>query len=91
MQGIVEDTYAPVVDFTTITVALAVAVQKGYFIDQIDVRTAFLHGDVDPDIYVTPPEGIDLCKPYEAVKLRKGLHGLKQRPRLWSDKWGTVM
>lgn len=47
LQGVVENTFAPVIDFTIVRTALAIEVQKGFFIEQLDVRTAFLHGEVD--------------------------------------------
>lgn len=47
LQGILEDTYAPVIDFTTVRVALASGVQKGYMIRHFDVRIVFLHGELE--------------------------------------------
>ena len=57
----------------------------------MDVKTAFLHGDIDDDVYVSPPRGMGICRSGEVLKLRKGLYGLKQAPRLWNDKWKRVM
>ena len=90
-QGFVEKTYAPVVDFTTVRLCLALAVQRNYSIQQLDVKTAFLHGDIDGEVYVYPPEGIAVCEEGKVLKLLKGLYGLKQAPRLWYDKWNEVM
>lgn len=42
-------------------------------------------------MYVLPPNGIKLCGPDQALKLRCGLYGLKQEPRLWNEKWHSVM
>lgn len=91
MQGIIDGTYAPVVDFTTVRVALSIAVMRGYHIHQMDVATAFLHGDVDEEIYITSPGGISLCKPSQMLPLYKGLYPLKQAPRMWNIKWGSVL
>ena len=91
LQGVVEYTYAPVVDFTTVRVALAIGIQKGYCIHQLDIRTAFLHGDIDEEVYVKPPEGISASDIHSCMKLRKSLYGLKQAPRLWHHKWRDVM
>lgn len=92
-QGQVELTYSPVVDFTTVRTALAVAVRRGYIVHQMDVTTAFLHGKIDEEIYVTLPTGIQkpLCKPGEVLRLSKGLYGLKQASKLWNEKWRSVM
>ena len=91
LQGDVKETYAPVVDFTTVRTALTVAVQRGYSILQLDICTAFLHGDIDGDVYITPPDGVDVCEERQVLKLRRGLYGLKQAPRLWNQKWLEVM
>lgn len=90
-QGNVDHTFAPVVDFSTIRIALSVAVRRRYHIHQMDIRTAFLHGDINADVFISPPEGVVLCQPNEMLKLRKGLYGLKQSPRLWHEKWLSVM
>ena len=91
LQGDVRETYAPVVDFTTVITALTVAVQRGYSTLQLDICTAFLHGDIDGDVYITPPDGDDVCGERQVLKLRRGLYGLKQAPRLWNQKWLEVM
>ena len=90
LQGSVEFTYAPVVDFTTVRMCLALAVQKRYVIHQMDVRTAFLHGQIDQEIYVKPPKGLQ-CMNEPVMRLQKGLYGLKQSPRLWNQRWCEVM
>ena len=51
-QGSVVNTYAPVADFTTVRVVLAVGIQRRYVMHQIDVKTAFLHGEMDSQVYV---------------------------------------
>ena len=91
LQGQVLDTFAPVVDFNAVRIALSVAVQKGLHIHQLDIRTAFLHGDIDDDVYVSPPDGLPISGSPEALKLPKGLYGLKQAPRLWNEKFQTIV
>ena len=91
LQGDVEQTFAPVVDFTTVRTCLTVAVQRKYFIHQMDVRTAFLHGKIDTDVYIRAPDGLTLCNDGQMLKLQRGLYGLKQAPRLWQEKWMSVM
>ena len=92
MQGQVDGTYSPVVDFSTVRLALAIAVEQNLLVHQMDVRTAFLNGEIDSDVYILPPvdSRISLA-PGKALKLRKGLYGLKQAPRLWMDKWKSVV
>lgn len=58
----------------------------------MDVRTAFLHGVIDEDVYITPPKGSGIrLQEGKALKLKKGLYGLKQAPKLWYLKWKEVM
>lgn len=57
MQGNVDFTYAPVVDFNTVRAALSIAVKRNYVVHQMDVRTAFLHREIDEDVYIQPPSG----------------------------------
>ena len=91
LQEEVENTFAPVVGFNTVLTVLTAAIRKGMVIQQMDVKTAFLHGDIDDDVYVSPPRGLDICRSGEVLRLRKGLYGLKQAPSLWDDKWKRVM
>ena len=92
LQGNVEHTFAPVIDFTTIRVVLSIAVQKGMEIHQMDVRTAFLHGEIDDTVFIFPPDVADITIPGgHALKLQKGLYGLKQAPRFWFEKWVHIM
>lgn len=92
LQGYTDHTYAPVVGFATIRCAPSIAVSGGYAIIRLDVQTAFLHADIDSDVYRSLPEGFNLKRQGgQAFKLHKGLYGLKQAPTLWYDKWNSVM
>lgn len=87
MQGEVDHTYSPVVEFITIITALALAVHREYHVHQLCVRTAFLHGRIDEDVYVLPSEGCGITLTRgKALKLNKALYGQKQSPLLWYDK-----
>ncbi|KAJ0551653.1 putative RNA-directed DNA polymerase [Helianthus annuus] len=82
-----EETFAPVARFETIRVVLAVAAQRGWLVHQLDVKSAFLNGELDEDIYVEQPEGYKLKNSEDKVyKLKKALYGLKQAPRAWYAK-----
>lgn len=80
-----EETFAPVAKLTTIRIFLAVGVQCGYHFHQMDVKTAFLHGDLKEQIFMEAPEGISL-NDNEVFQLNKSLYGLKQSPRCWNEK-----
>ena len=79
------ETFAPVAKFPTIRALLSMAATQEMELQQMDVKTAFLNGSVDEEIYMDQPEGF--VKPGEAhlvCKLQKSLYGLKQAPRAWN-------
>ena len=81
------ETFAPVVKLTTIRVLLAIAAVLDFEIEQMDVVTAFLNGDLTEDIYMQVPEGLKNPENENKVcKLQKSLYGLKQAPRQWYAK-----
>jgi hypothetical protein len=75
-------TYAHVSRVTTLRVMLAVAAYRQWKVHQIDIKTAFLHGDIDTEVYMEQPEGFS-DDPNMVCKLDKCLYGLKQAPRAW--------
>lgn len=87
-QGIdYEDTFSPVARFETIRTLLALAAYLRYSMYQFDVKSAFLNGELQEEVYVTQPEGYIIHGKEEKVyKLKKALYGLKQAPRAWYSK-----
>ena len=78
------ETFAPVARLDTIRTLIALAAQKGWKLFQLDVKSAFLNGVLDEEVYVEQPEGFELGNAGQKVyKLRKALYGLKQAPRAW--------
>ena len=83
-----EETFAPVVRYDSIRALLAVAPVKNLEIMKFDVKTAFLYGDIDREIYLEQPEGFkNKEKPNLVFKLLRSLYGLKQAPRCWNRKF----
>ncbi|KAD6453846.1 hypothetical protein E3N88_08552 [Mikania micrantha] len=81
------ETFAPVARFETIRVVIAIAAYRGWELHQLDVKTAFLNGELNEEIYVQQPEGFTERGREELVyRLRKALYGLKQAPRAWYSK-----
>nr|GEY76848.1 zinc finger, CCHC-type [Tanacetum cinerariifolium] len=86
------DTYAPVARITTIRLLLALAAIHDLVIHQMDVKTAFLNGDLDEEIYMKQPEGYVMHGHENKVcKLKKSLYGLKQAPKQWHQKFDDVV
>ena len=71
---------------------LALAASKGWEVHHLDVKTAFLHGDLKEELYVLLPEGYEIKgKESKVYKLKKALYGLRQAPRTWNEKLNRVL
>jgi hypothetical protein len=82
-----EETFAPVARLEAIKILLAFSVAKGFKLHQMDVKSAFLNGVLEEEMYVRQPPGFESEKyPHGVYKLRKALYGLKQVPRAWYGK-----
>ena len=79
-----EETFAPVARLEAIRILLAFAVAKGFKLFQMDVKSAFLNGVIEEEVYVKQPPGFESTKyPHRVYKLHRALYGLKQAPRAW--------
>ncbi|GJX43974.1 retrovirus-related pol polyprotein from transposon TNT 1-94 [Tanacetum coccineum] len=78
---------------TTIRLVLSIIASEDLHLEQLDVKTAFLHGDLNEDIYMKKPEGFQSAGKEENLvcKLKKSLYGLKQAPRQWYLKFDSFM
>ena len=86
------DTYSPVTRIASIRVLLAIVALHNLEIHQMDVKTAFLNGDLEEEIYMEQPEGFVVPGQERKVcKLVKSLYGLKQAPLQWHLKFDNVM
>ncbi len=86
------DTYAPVARISTIRLLIALASIHNLVIHQMDVKTAFLNGELDEEVYMKQPEGFVMPgKEHMVCKLVKSLYGLKQAPKQWHQKFDEVI
>ena len=86
------DTYSPVTRINSIRMVLAIAALRNLEVHQMDVKTAFLNGDLNEEIYMEQPEGfVAPGQEKKVCKLVKSLYGLKQAPKQWHEKFDNVM
>ena len=85
-------TYSPVSNITTIRILIALASIHNIVIYQMDIKNAFLNGDLDEELYMEQPEGfIVKGQEHKVCKLVKSLYGLKQAPNQWHGKFDKVI
>ena len=78
------DIFSPVAKVTSISLLLSISFAFDFEVEQMDVKTTFLHGDLEEEIYMKQPEGFMVKGKKELVcRLKKSLYGLKQSPRMW--------
>ena len=80
------ETYAPTASLAAFRLLVAISVFNGWSLRNLDIITAFLNGDVDAELYMGIPEGMDLDPKKFVLKLRRSLYGLKQAPRIWWER-----
>lgn len=86
------ETFSPVVRYSSLRLILACAVEYGLYVHQMDVTTAYLNGNLSEDIYMAQPElFVDVKNPNKVCKLNKTIYGLKQAGREWNAKLDSVL
>nr|GFA94054.1 retrotransposon protein, putative, Ty1-copia subclass [Tanacetum cinerariifolium] len=83
-----EETFSPFADIRAIRILISIAAFYDYEICQMDVKTAFLNGYVDEDIYMVQPEDFsDPNHPRKVCKLQRSIYDLKQASRSWNKRF----
>lgn len=87
-QGIdYNEVFAPVAIWDTIRLVIALAAHKGWNLYQLDVKSAFLHGELLEEVFVDQPPGfVQKGEEHKVYRLKKALYGLKQAPRAWYSR-----
>ena len=87
-----DETFAPVARLESIRMLLAFACFKNFKLFQMDVKSAFLNGFIDQEVYVDQPPGFENEQfPNHVFKLTKALYGLKQAPRAWYERLSNFL
>jgi len=86
------ETFAPVASLEAIRLLLSYFVNHGIILYQMDVKSAFLNGVIEEEVYVKQTPGFeDLKHPDHVYKLKKSLYGLKQAPGAWYDRLSNFL
>jgi Reverse transcriptase (RNA-dependent DNA polymerase) len=87
-----QETFSPVAKLNIVRVLLSLAANMNWPLHQFDVKNAFLHGEIEEEIYMDLPPGFKYSGPTNAVcKLKKALCGLKQSTRAWFGRFSGAM
>lgn len=86
-----DEVYAPVAKQVTLRVFLTIAAKKNMLVKHVDVKTAYLYGDLNEQIYMKMPPGIKTATENTVFLLKKSLYGLKQSGRMWNQKIDSML
>ena len=86
------ETFSPIARLESIRLLISFAVNNGITLYQMDVKSGFLNGYIDEEVYVHQPPGFENSKyPEYVFKLKKSLYGLKKAPRAWYERLSNFL
>ena len=86
------ETFAPVACYTLIRALISIVAEMGWKIHQMDVKTTFLNGIIQEEVYVEQPQGFEIHgRESHVCRLKKALYGLKQAPRAWYSRLDSYL
>jgi hypothetical protein len=87
-----DDTFTPMAWIESVRLLFTLAAQEGWHVHHMDVKSAFLNGDLKEEVYVHQPPGFVIPgKEGKVLRLRKALYGLRQAPRAWNVKLDSML
>ncbi|KAM0047020.1 putative RNA-directed DNA polymerase [Helianthus debilis subsp. tardiflorus] len=87
-----DEVFAPVARLETVRLLLSLAANEGWKLHHLDIKSAFLHGELKEEVYVVQPEGfVKEGEEHKLYKLSKALYGLRQAPRAWNTKLNNIL
>ena len=91
-EGIYFEVFAPVARMESVHLLLALAAAKDWRVHHLDVKLAFLNGELVEMVFVRQPPGFAIKgEEHKVLRLRKALYGLRQAPRAWNAKLDTTL
>ena len=78
-----QEVFAPVANLESVRIIVSLAAKYDLELDQMDVLTAYLNGELEEELYMSPPEGVPI-QPGYCWRLKHSLYGLKQAGRTWN-------